>query len=443
MLAPARFPAELLTGSPFVAYSYAYPHKTAYRRLAPAPLLRDVWREERREALFLYFHVPFCEVRCGFCNLFTLAQPEGDLPTAYLAAVRRQAEVTRAAVPDAQFARLAIGGGTPTFLTAGELAELFRIADEVMGVQPRGAPTSVEASPATVSAEKLALLHEAGVERLSLGVQSFHDPDAHAMGRPQRRGEVERALQLIRDAGFPTLNLDLIYGAEGETLATWLGSLREALRWRPEEIYLYPLYVRPLTGLGKLAHAWDDQRLAAYRAGRELLLEAGYSQVSFRMFRAGHAPLEAGPVYCCQSDGMIGLGCGARSYTREWHYSMEYGVQSTAVAAILREYVQRHDQSFAQAEHGYRLDEEDQRRRHMILSLLPCEGMARRDYLDRFGGDVLEDFPELNALTTLGLATFDEARIRLTPAGIERSDAIGPWLYSAKVKGLMENYTWR
>jgi len=106
----------VLAGSPYVAYCYAYPHKTAYRPLVPALPLDEAWRDEDTGALFLYLHVPFCEVRCGFCNLFTLARPEASLPAQYLAALRRQADVTKAAFPAARIAQLAIGGGTPTFL---------------------------------------------------------------------------------------------------------------------------------------------------------------------------------------------------------------------------------------------------------------------------------------------------------------------------------------
>jgi oxygen-independent coproporphyrinogen-3 oxidase len=441
-LAAIERPLSPGDGSPYVAYSYAYPHKTAYRPLATAISLADAWREERQDALFLYLHIPFCEHRCGFCNLFTLAQPEASLTRRYLDALRRQAEATRAALPDARFARLAIGGGTPTFLTTEELAELFEIITGVMGARPRAIPVSCEASPATVDAEKLALLRKSGVDRLSLGIESFSERDAHAMGRPQQSATVAQALRLVRDAGFPIINLDLIYGAESQTTASWLASVQQAIDFAAEEIYLYPLYVRPLTGLGKSARTWDDWRLALYRAGRERLLESGYEQVSLRMFRRPLAN-ESGPVYCCQDDGMIGLGCGARSYTRSLHYSREYAVASRAVAGILADYLQRTHDDFGRIDYGIHLDADEQRRRWLIMSLLQVEGVARAAYRLRFGADALAEFPQLGELAPAGLATINDARIVLTPAGLERSDAIGPWLYSPAVQRLTEDYAWR
>src|SRR5207248_3751773 len=126
------------------------------------------------------------------------------------------------------------------------------------------------------------------VDRISIGVQSFVEAEAAAAGRAQRTAEVEEALARIREAGFPRLNIDLIYGLPGQTVESWLGSLRAALRFAPEELYLYPLYVRPLTGLGRSSRSWDDQRLTCYREARALLLVCGYEQVSMRMFRARH-----------------------------------------------------------------------------------------------------------------------------------------------------------
>jgi oxygen-independent coproporphyrinogen-3 oxidase len=432
---------EALAGSPYQGYSYGYPHKSAYRALTPRPLA-DVWRHEPQAALSLYLHVPFCEFRCGFCNLFTQSQPEEGVVVRYLAQLRRQAQQVRAALPDARFARAAIGGGTPTFLEAGELEELLTIVRD-LGADLVSIPSSVEASPATITAEKLRLLRAAGVTRLSLGVQTFDDREAGGLGRPQRARAVQAALDAIRSAGFPILNIDLIYGGEGQTTATWLASIEAALAWRPEELYLYPLYVRPLTGLGRLAHAWDDQRLEAYRAGRDRLLTAGYEQVSMRMFRLPGAAAE-GPVYCCQTDGMVGLGCGARSYTRQLHYAEAFAVSQSGVRAILGEYLARPAAAFGQAAYGIELDHEDQERRFVILSLLQSEGLELAAHTRRFGADAGRDLfaslPELNLLIERGLAERTPGWLRLTARGVELSDVIGPGLASPRVRQLMDAF---
>ncbi len=432
-------PLSPLDVSPYTAYVYSYPHKTAYRVFDPIPM-RQVWKDERKEALFLYIHVPFCEMRCGFCNLFTTVRPDGDLMDATIDAVRRQAAQAREAIPGATFARMAIGGGTPTFLSCAQLEALFEIAEGVMGANPAGVPTSVEVSPETATPDKLEILRAHGVDRVSMGVQSFEPDEVDAISRLQRNEQVHRSLEAMRRAGFETLNVDLMYGLPHQTPASWRRSIEEALRYSPEEIYLYPLYVRPLTRMGASKQDWDDERLNFYRQGRDLLLERGYRQVSMRMFRAAHAPNAQGPVYRCQEDGMVGLGCGARSYTDGLHYSSEYAVGPSGVKAILRDFVARTDAEFAEVRYGFALDEVERRRRHAILSLLSEEGLSRADWRRRFGGDPVEALPQLAALAPLGLAEDDGAALRLTDEGMERSDAIGPWLFSERVERLMTDY---
>jgi coproporphyrinogen III oxidase-like Fe-S oxidoreductase len=438
---------------PYQGYVYAYPHKTSYRPLSPVPRLSDVWAAERRDALFLYLHVPFCEMRCGFCNLFTRTGASGELTTAYLDALERQAEPVRDALGGASFAVAAFGGGTPTYLTAAELDRLCDIAGRFADLAD--VPLSVETSPATATIDRLNVLADRGATRVSIGVQSFVDAEARAVLRPQKRTEVEAALERVRAVGFETLNIDLIYGIDGQTPESWRHSLDAAVSWEPEELYLYPLYVRPLTGLGRRGRDWDDQRLELYRIGRDQLLGLGYEQVSMRMFRR---PSEgAGTAYCCQSDGMVGLGCGARSYTADLHYSFEYAVGAGRTRGIIDEYVRTAD--FDAARVGFALDDEERRRRHVIQSLLQASGLRRADYRQRFGTDPAADFAtELSDLADRGWlearspastpprASASSSRrgrsdeVRLTPEGLAHSDAIGPALFSPRVRTLMDAY---
>jgi oxygen-independent coproporphyrinogen-3 oxidase len=177
-----------------------------------------------------------------------------------------------------------------------------------------------------------------------------------------------------------------------------------------------------------------------YLAARDLLLTAGYTQVSMRMFRSPAAPQLDGPVYCCQNDGMVGFGCGARSYARELHYSDRYGVARSSVANILHQFVTAQDSSFAHAYYGFVLDGDEQRRRFVIQSLLVWPGLDEAAYTRRFGTAAFADLPELGELIELGLANRREGLLALTPDGMARADTIGPWLASQVVVSRMSAY---
>jgi len=436
----------LLSQTPYQSYSYSYPHKSAYGYLPEPVSLQAAWRDEDVNALFCYIHIPFCEFRCGFCNLFTLSSPRDQLTEHYVSALIRQMQVTQHALPMARFARFAMGGGTPSYLDESQLERVLTAAARVLGIEFQNTPACVEVSPATATVEKLALLKDFHIDRISMGVQSFLAAENQRLCRPQDSQNVMRVVDAVRKLDFPTLNIDLIYGIEGQTIDSWLRSLQTAVSLEVEELYLYPLYLRPVTGLSKIQNRGDtvetsvDSRMQMYTVGRDYLLSQGYQQISMRMFRASHALGDQGPVYCCQDDGMIGLGSGARSYTRRLHYSGEYGVSRKVSKDIIQAYCANSEQDFAQIKYGVLLDAREQRRRYAIQSILLAQGLDKNAYHQRFNSDVMDDLPQLRQLTQLGLATQSPQCLKLTPEGLARADTIGPWLVSDRMHNRMQRF---
>lgn len=429
--------------TPYKQYVYAYPHQKAYRLGTERPLLTDLWAGERLDSLSLYVHIPFCEMRCGFCNLFTRTGAPEEVTRDFLGTLERQARVTREALEAngaPGFTLAAFGGGTPTYLTADELVQLCDICENVMGADLRAVPWSVETSPATATADRIAVLAERGATRLSIGVQSFIDEEARAAVRPQKRSEVEAALGRLKEAAFPILNIDLIYGIDGQTEQSFKVSLDAALSWEPEEIYLYPLYVRPLTGLmarhDKSGELWDEQRLRLYRYGREYLLAAGYRQTSMRVFsRIGTAAVDSADDSNIseynQQAGMVGLGVGARSFTTDLHYTTDYAVAVPEVRRIIDDYIATPTEEFRRAQWSFRMDDDERRRMLILHMLLEADGMNVERYRSQFGTLPQEDFPAQFALVTeRGWLTRDGGVLRLTPEGMAWADAIGPLFFS-------------
>ena len=376
-------------------------------------------------------HIPFCTYRCGFCNLFALGKPAPELVEQYVKQLLRQIAIVSGVLGEHRFARFAIGGGTPSYLSAEQLARLLDTVTRCFTIDMRCVPAGIEVSPETATPDRLRVCRDAGIDRVSMGVQSFVDAELKSLARPTQHVQVTEAVRVIRELNFPTLNLDLIYGIPGQSMASLEASVRAALSFCPEELYLYPLYVRPMH---------HDTRMPMYLAARDLLVESGYTQVSMRMFRSPRAAESSGPAYCCQNDGMVGVGCGARSYTRSLHYSDYYGVERASVASILQRYVSAPESQFTQAHYGFLLDMTEQRRRYVIQSLLAYPGLDEAEYTARFGTRLLIDFPQLRELMAEGLAHWRGEVLALTVEGMAHADTIGPWLNSTEVLTRMESH---
>jgi oxygen-independent coproporphyrinogen-3 oxidase len=420
----------------FESYAYSYPHKHSYRKLSPMPL-KTLWEQEKKDALFLYIHLPFCEMRCGFCNLFTIANPKENMVDAYLQALEREANTLKQIIAPNSFGQMAVGGGTPTFLDLPQLEKLFTIIRS-LGATPESIPVSFEMSPKTITKEKADFLLAQGVDRVSMGVQSFLETEQKALGRPQKNKEVFEALDLLKQQGFKTVNIDLIYGAQGQTTDSWQYSVEQAIRYEVEEVFIYPLYIRPLTGITKSGVTPEDNRVALYQTAKIMLLNAGYEQVSMRMFRRNKQASDI--EYSCQEDGMIGLGAGARSYTKSVHYSSEYAVARHNIKSIIDQYTIKSTEDFSHADYGIVLENEEQKRRFIIKSILHNTGLDIHRYKTLYGKLPMEDYPQLQLLIDNGLAIQQGTLLQLTSTGVDYSDAIGPWLYSGPIQELIHNF---
>ena len=175
--------------SRYVDYMYSYPHKTAYRPFpAPVSLLPYLEQLQGRKAL-LYFHIPFCSHKCGYCNLFSLQTNRTEYIATYLDTLHRQAQQLSPLTAGLTFDSFAIGGGTPLLLTVPQLEQLMATA-ALFGVHPSHAFTSVETSPEYADRPRLNVLKKAGVSRVSIGIQSFQDEELKAIKRRPRQNTI-------------------------------------------------------------------------------------------------------------------------------------------------------------------------------------------------------------------------------------------------------------
>ena len=418
--------------SRYVSYMYSYPHKTAYRTLTPPVSLSPyLERLEGREAS-LYFHIPFCAHKCGYCNPFSQQCCDAERISLYLHTMRRQAEQLSVAAQGLKFTSFAVGGGTPLILDEGQLEELFCLA-ELFGVHPSRVFTSVETSPEYTQKSVLRQLRARGVERLSMGVQSFNETELKKLKRRPGLGTVVGALENIVEAGFPQFNLDLIYGIEGQTVESFMRSLNTALTYRPNELFIYPLYVRPGTRIN--VRSTDDIGYAIYKSARELLVGQGFVQTSMRRFvRRETTETE----FSCGDEVMLSCGAGGRSYLGNLHYATPYAVRQQAIADEIDHYIRTTD--FMTAANGFLLSTEEMQIRFIIKNLMYHRGVDLAEYEKRFG-----EKPDRNLFrefTDRGWIEETGRIVRLTEEGMAYSDYIGQAFISPVVRKLMSEYVY-
>jgi oxygen-independent coproporphyrinogen-3 oxidase len=240
----------------------------------------------RPAARGLYIHVPFCFHKCHYCDFYSFVDRE-DQSGAYLARLERDIDwlLGRIAGPlDTVF----VGGGTPTLLGRSELARLTELIRRV----PLGDDVewTIEANPETIDAEKASVLAAAGVNRISIGAQSFNPRHLKTLERWHDPANVARAAGFVRDAGIANLNLDLIFGIPGQTIDEWRADLEAALAIGPEHLSCYGLTYEPNTAMtkrllkGEFEPCDDEVEAEMYDATRAVLAGAGFAQYEISNF---------------------------------------------------------------------------------------------------------------------------------------------------------------
>jgi oxygen-independent coproporphyrinogen-3 oxidase len=410
---------------------YSYPHKTAYRPFNPPVSLSPYIKKVEGRKASLYFHIPFCRYKCGFCNLFSLQSCNTSKIDAYLEAMHRQACQLSSLTKKLTFDAFAIGGGTPLLLSVGQLEKLVEIA-ALFGVSAGEVSTSIETSPDYTDRQVLRFLKEKGVERLSIGVQSFLAEELRSIKRSTPVPVIETALDTIRQMNFPQFNIDLIYGIEGQTEESFLSSIRSALQYQPTELFLYPLYIR--SGVRIAGKVNSELLFNMYTAGRNELLKAGFRQTSMRRFVQDNNAADA--EHSCGDELMISCGCGGRSYIGELHYATPYAVGQSRIKSIIDAYMETTD--FTTITNGYLLSEEEKQRRYLIKNLLYYRGIEKAGYQHRFGEPVPD--AAFKPLIDKGLVEEEDGFLRLTAEGMAYSDDIGQLFISPAVRKQMEDY---
>ncbi|MCQ1950284.1 radical SAM family heme chaperone HemW [Arthrobacter sp. zg-Y859] len=274
----------------------------------------------------LYVHIPFCSVRCGYCDFNTYTATElggGASQAAYGGTAAREVvfaadALRRSGLPERRMGTVFFGGGTPTLLPAEDLALILRTAVDQWGLAP-GAEVTTEANPDSVTPQSLQLLADAGFTRVSFGMQSAVPHVLAVLDRTHTPSRVPQAVQWARDAGLH-VSVDLIYGTPGESMADWKHSLEEALSYEPDHISAYALIIEEGTKLaarmrrGEVPPIDDDDHADKYVLADEMMTAAGLNWYEVSNWARTPEDQCRHNLAYWRSDDWWGVGPGAHSH---------------------------------------------------------------------------------------------------------------------------------
>lgn len=366
----------------------------------------------------VYVHLPFCNGKCLYCTFLTF--PYGDLVPVYLKALRQEARQRKPFLeglppPDTLY----FGGGTPSLVPADQLAALAKDLAQGLGLD-QDSEISVEVNPENLSEPAPRIWHRAGINRVSLGVQTIHPETLALVRRPGGFTMVQRAVRRLRRAGLANLGLDLIIGLPGERIAHFRESLNRTIQLEPDHFSLYILEIEPGTGLekriasGEWAPAPEEEIAGFYLEAVQTLSCAGYRQYEISNFARPGMESRHNCKYWDLA-ACLGLGAGAHSFngrSRSWNerrvsaYLQRIGDEGSAIAG----------------EDGR---EEERLHEYAFLGLRRNAGISPQEYRMLFGKpwpphwqQVLEKYIVQNLLIE------DNGAFRLTPEGMLLSNEI-------------------
>ena len=327
----------------------------------------------------LYLHIPFCSSKCFYCSFSSFPDMQ-EIHDRYVAALLTQIGSSARQRSDSGLETLFIGGGTPTVLRTEKLVEIIQTCREHFSFSAQ-AEISIEANPGTIDRASLAMLRDCGVNRLSIGVQSFNDDDLQVLGRRHCAEKSIQSLEDARDAGFDNVSLDLMYGLPGQGFASWRANLQQAVKLRPQHLSLYQLSIEEGTGFsaqyraGRLELPDDEEIIGMEQFTREYLGSHGIKHYEISNY--------ARPGYECrhnigywENEEFVGYGAGAAGFVGGRRYKL--------ITDPLR-YCLAMESGGDAVEEDERLDTEASFRETVVMGLRLLRGVDKKRLFKRFG----------------------------------------------------------
>ncbi len=381
-------------------------------------------RSSNPQAAGLYIHIPFCSSKCWYCD-FTSYVGREDACEPYLGALRRELLLRLPAWSQVIFDSLYVGGGTPTVIPANLLADFIGQTLALIS-KTHDIEVTVEANPGTLDEAVISRLLEAGVNRLSIGVQSWHTEELARLGRRHSPRAASAAITAARSAGCTNISLDLMLGLPAQTTSTWDETLQRSLALQPEHLSVYTLTLEPGTPLAREAQTTaldlpDGERCAElYEMARNRLAQAGYGHYELSNWarrRQGESADARYPGFASRhnlhywhNERYLGLGVSAFSFD---------GFTRWGNTRLLDEYLDALGQNRLPVSEQESLSGREALGETIMLGLRLLDGVYWDELVARYGIDARAQYAhQIAELSAEGLLEADALGMRLTPRAL-------------------------
>jgi oxygen-independent coproporphyrinogen-3 oxidase len=364
----------------------------------------------------LYIHIPFCVKKCNYCDFNSYAAPE--LVPSYMEALQKEISLYR--YMNRPVKTVYIGGGTPTLLSEKDLETLIDCIRRRFKIKSN-AEFTIEANPGASSREKLLLLRNLGVSRLSLGLQAYQDRLLKVMGRIHSAKEFEESFKTARQAGFDNINVDVIFGLPWQTLSDFMETLEYLAKLSPEHISCYSLTVEEGTVFykwqqqGLLELPGEDEERAMYHKAVEYLKRQGFIHYEISNF-AKPGRMSRYNMACWEYEDYLGLGAGAHSFMDGLRF---YNYLSP------QQYIKCLSQKMLPVAKSEHIDIREQQAEFCFLGLRLIEGLNKEAFKKRFGKDIHQIYGStIEKLLASGLLEEDDIHLKLTSRGLDLANEV-------------------
>lgn len=367
--------------------------------------------------LGIYVHIPFCKQKCSYCDFISYCD-KNDLIEKYIKALKQ--EIKNSSVNEYEISTIYIGGGTPSYIESKYISEILKTIKQKYNIS-RNVEITIEVNPGTATKEKLRDYVEAGINRISIGLQSCNNNLLKMIGRIHTYEEFLSTYKLAREVGFKNINVDLMIGLPNQTLDDVKKSLEEISKLNPEHISVYSLIVEEGTPIekkiadGQLKLPNEELEREEYWEVKKFLESLGYKHYEISNFaKTGYESKHN--LNCWEQKEYLGFGAAAHSYMKKTRYSNTENIEK---------YINQEMQS-KQLHIVHEVQkEEEQKKEYMLLGLRKIDGVQISSFKNKFGCNPIMKFKnELKKLTQEGLIKIDLDQIKLTEKGIDLANIV-------------------